>query len=381
MKKILSVFLAVVMLVSTLAVGVSAADFKDTNGHWGAEYVDYWTTENAVNGYQDGSFRPDNKVTRGEVAQIIAKILNLLPTSNTNPFKDVAIDDWYYNAILACYDHGIIIGFPDKTARANDAITREQAFVMISRITNVTPNAAAAGLFVDNKQASSWAVGAIGALVGAGVLDGYKTASGTEVRPQNDVTRAEFLKLLATVDKSSNVGYTVGTRKAAETEVPDQPIIIPAIAVSTTTPKPQNFKVIVSVKKDAEEAVEIINTTTADTAVLANLYNHIENGRKSGNDYVAKFGLEASQLGDKIMEAYLSDSAQLTEEFIESLNVNGSSISIDSFTKDGNAAELTSNLITATYKSLGAGTYILTYTVTNGVNSSTYVATMTVTTV
>ncbi|MBR3849167.1 MAG: S-layer homology domain-containing protein, partial [Oscillospiraceae bacterium] len=222
MKRILSVFLAIVMLFSVMAVTVSAADFRDTNAHWAAEFIDYWTAEKAVSGYPDATFRPENSVTRGEVAQVFAKVLNLAATSKSSPFTDMTAAAWYYTAVLACYDNGIIYGYPDKTVRADAPITREQVILMISRITDVATNASAAAHFVDNQQASSWAVGAIGALYSAGVLDGYKTAAGMEVRPQKNVSRAEFLKLLATVDKADNIKYTVGDRKAADNE-PDEP--------------------------------------------------------------------------------------------------------------------------------------------------------------
>lgn len=368
MKRILSVFLAIVMLFSAMAITVSAADFRDTNAHWAAEFIDYWTAEKAISGYPDATFRPENSVTRGEVAQVIAKILNLTPTSKSSPFKDMTDAAWYYTAVLACYDNGIIHGYPDKTVRAEAPISREQAILMISRITNVSANATAAGHFVDNKQVSSWAVGAIGALYSAGVLDGYKTAAGMEVRPQNNVSRAEFLKLLATVDKADNIKYTVGDRKAADNE-PDEPIIIPAIAASTTTPRTY-YKASVEIYNEGNvaqklDAQYITTNDSGTTPILSDIYRFVDAKRADLKAIFTDTAAVAEM--DAIIATFVANNNMLTADDLSSYAI----------TYEGDAMNRGFGyFLGSTYKTLGVGTYTFKHTVTGSGN--TYVAKLTI---
>ena len=377
MKRILSVFLAVIMLTSILAVGVSADDFKDTQGHWGEEYIDYWTGESAVGGYQDNTFRPDNRITRGEVAQVVTNILKLVAKSTSSPFTDMAASDWFYSPVLACYDSGIIIGFPDKTVRANQPITREQAILIISRITNLSPDAAAAGHFIDGQSASSWAAGAICALFNAGVLDGYQTAQGAEVHPQDSITRAEFLKLLNKVDTSPNVGYRVGSRvgggtssETPTTEQPDVPVVIPAIAATTTTTTTY-YKGTVEIhdKNNAEKKIETETISalkeTGSTPILADVYKYVVAKRDT---FKTTFGdLAAMKEMDAIIAKYVANSNKLSDADLAEYTI--------SYTGDSKDRGFAS-FLGSTYKSLGEGTYTFEHTV----GANTYVVTLEITT-
>ncbi|MDO4845292.1 MAG: S-layer homology domain-containing protein [Oscillospiraceae bacterium] len=370
MKRILSVFLAVVMLFSVMAIGVSAEDFKDVTGHWGEEYIDYWTGENAVSGYQDNTFRPDNRITRGEVAQIVVNILKLVAKSTTSPFTDMASGAWYFDPVLACYDSGIIIGFPDKTVRANSPITREQAILIVSRITNLSPDASAAGHFIDGKDAGTWAAGAIGALFNAGVLDGYQTANGPEVHPKAEISRAEFLKLLATVDQAPNIGYRVGSRQGGNTtDQPDVPIVIPAIAASTATTATY-YKGTVEIHDKDNQTKKVDTKTisalkeTGSTPILADVYKYIVDNRAA---LQTAFGDGAARAEmDAITAKYVENGNKLTADDIDAFGYNAISYTGDS--KDRGF----DSFLGSTYKSLGVGTYTFEHTV----GANTYVVTL-----
>lgn len=367
MKRILSVFLAIVMLFSAMAITVSAAEFEDTNAHWAAKFIEYWHTENAVGGYPDATFRPENSVTRGEVAQVFAKVLNLAATSTSSPFKDMTSANWFYSAVLACYDNGIIYGYPDKTVRGDATITREQMILMLSRITDVSVNASAAGHFVDSKQISSWAAGAVGALYSAGVLDGYKTTSGMEVRPQNNVTRAEFLKLLAAVDQADNIKYTVGNRTGAEE--PDQPIIIPAIAASTTTPRTY-YKAAVEIYNEGNvaqklDAQYITTNDSGTTPILSDIYKFVEAKRA---ELKAIFtDTAAVAVMDEIIAKFVANNNTLTAD-----DLNNYAISYEGDAMNRGFGYF----LGSTYKTLGVGTYTFKHTVAGSGN--TYVVTLTI---
>ena len=369
MKKILSILLAAIMLISVMAVGVSAATFADTTNHWGKEYIDYWTGEDAVSGYQDGTFRPNNKVTRGEVAQIVTNILNLVSSSKSSPFSDMKSGAWYYEPVLACYDSGIIIGFPDKTVRATQPITREQAILIISRITNLSPDAAAAGHFTDGKNASSWAAGAIGALFNAGVLDGYPNASGSEIRPKAEITRAEFLKLFAIVDKSDSIGYRVGSRqRSTTTDQGDQSVVIPAIASSTAS---TTYYYVATVeihdKNNADKFIAPMQISatneTGSTPILADVYKYVVAMR---SQFKEVFNDEAARNEmDAIIAKYLAKNNKLEVADLADYAID--------YTGDTLNRGF-SYFLGAAYKNLGFGTYVFEHTV----GEIDYVVTLTI---
>lgn len=87
-----------------------------------------------INGFEDGTFRPNNNVTRGQAAVIIAGVLGLNTNNVTNPgFKDVPTSHPYYGAISALANAGYINGFEDGTFGATQPITRNQMAIIIAK--------------------------------------------------------------------------------------------------------------------------------------------------------------------------------------------------------------------------------------------------------
>lgn len=86
-----------------------------------------------VNGYGDGTFRPSNVVTRGHAAIILAGVLKLDTTNATTHFTDVPKSHPNYRVIAALAQKGIINGVGDGTFRPNDPITREQMAIILAR--------------------------------------------------------------------------------------------------------------------------------------------------------------------------------------------------------------------------------------------------------
>lgn len=92
-------------------------------------------TKEVIGGYPDGTFKPEKLVTRAEAAKMIAfdLQLNFIDHQQTSPtFKDVQKDDWYYQPVTALTNAGIIDGYQDGTFKPNQAITRaELAFLLV----------------------------------------------------------------------------------------------------------------------------------------------------------------------------------------------------------------------------------------------------------
>lgn len=110
--KCLKIFSVIILTLSLIMLSVSAnipkatndtqLQFSDISGHWAEETILKWRDEGIVNGYPDGTFRPDAYITRAELAKIITLAFGLeIPDENANGFNDVAADAWYYDYVNA----------------------------------------------------------------------------------------------------------------------------------------------------------------------------------------------------------------------------------------------------------------------------------------
>ncbi|MEK5488527.1 S-layer homology domain-containing protein [Lysinibacillus sp. FSL M8-0355] len=106
--------------------------FTDTAQHWAKEYIQKAADAGLMNGYTDGTFRPDSSVTRAQAAAILVRSLEL-STDEKAPFTDIAnYDAVTQSEIAAAYVHGLIKG-TDGKFNPGQFVTRAQLALMISR--------------------------------------------------------------------------------------------------------------------------------------------------------------------------------------------------------------------------------------------------------
>ena len=144
-------------------------------------------------GYGNGEVRPQNNITRAEVATIFFRLLtddvrdeNL---TKTNRYSDVAATAWYNTAVSTLSSMGIITGYPDGTFRPNAAITRAEFAAIAARFDNDGDKTAAK--FSDI--ATHWAKDEISIAYNNGWITGYPDGT---FGPQRDITRAETMTLV-----------------------------------------------------------------------------------------------------------------------------------------------------------------------------------------
>ena len=144
-------------------------------------------------GYGNGEVRPQNNITRAEVATIFFRLLtddvrdeNL---TKTNRYSDVAATSWYNTAVSTLSSMGIITGYPDGTFRPNAAITRVEFAAIAARFDNDGDKTAAK--FSDI--ATHWAKDEISIAYNNGWITGYPDGT---FGPQRDITRAETMTLV-----------------------------------------------------------------------------------------------------------------------------------------------------------------------------------------
>lgn len=98
MKKLFSMFTAIILLLSATSINAWADgyDFNDIKGHWAEATIEKFKDKNIISGYPDGSFKPDNPITRAEFAKIITIAFDLQGTSDLTIYDDISQADWYY---------------------------------------------------------------------------------------------------------------------------------------------------------------------------------------------------------------------------------------------------------------------------------------------
>ena len=144
-------------------------------------------------GYGNGEVRPQNNITRAEVATIFFRLLtddvrdeNL---TKTNRYSDVAATSWYNTAVSTLSSMGIITGYPDGTFRPNAAITRAEFAAIAARFDSNGDKTTAK--FSDI--ATHWAKDEISIAYNNGWITGYPDGT---FGPQRDITRAETMTLV-----------------------------------------------------------------------------------------------------------------------------------------------------------------------------------------
>ena len=162
------------------------------------EYVPNWlNTEDHyyyIVGYEDGEVKPNNNITRAEVATIFFRLLTddarARYWSQTNDYTDVAADSWYNNAISTLSNMGIINGYEDGTFQPNASITRAEFTAIATRFFDYT--AEYDGAFNDVSR-SAWYADCVQAAVDMGLVDGYPDGG---FHPNSNITRAEAVTIV-----------------------------------------------------------------------------------------------------------------------------------------------------------------------------------------
>jgi len=169
--------------------------------HWHAPYIDALTTKGLMTGVGAYRFAPDTATTRAMVVTLLYRYCGAALESGwtrTNTFKDVADGQWYSEAVEWACTNGIVKGYPDNTFRPDQSITRQEMAHLMATFLNFRGNGLAAaenctGKFTDGKSIGAWALESVSRVVGAGLMQGDDSGN---LKPQSGATRAEFSAVL-----------------------------------------------------------------------------------------------------------------------------------------------------------------------------------------
>ncbi|CAM3372539.1 S-layer-like y domain-containing protein [Paenibacillus lupini] len=172
--------------------------FTDTAAHWAKKEIDALSNLLIVDGVGNGSFDPNRSITRAEFTALVVRLFGLATPATTSgsTFDDVQSGDWFASVVASATGAGLINGYADGEFRPDQTITREEMAVILSRglaFAGYANDANKAGDFADQGDIPAWAAEAISQLAGFGVVNGKP---GNEFDPEGDATRAESVVML-----------------------------------------------------------------------------------------------------------------------------------------------------------------------------------------
>ena len=205
-KKMMALTFVFVMALSIATQTTSYAN--DIKNHPLSHGISYWADLNVIRPDAKGNFNPNRAITRGEFASYLTRALDL-PAASTVTFSDLKVGTESTNEIQAAAQAGIIGGYPDGTFRPNERITREQMAAMLQRtlVYAKVPLNAAPLTFKDNHKIRDEFKVSVAANVYYNIIAGSLTAKGIYFEPKNPATIAQaaaFLyRMQTTIDKYS----------------------------------------------------------------------------------------------------------------------------------------------------------------------------------
>lgn len=167
--------------------------FTDIAGvPWAKEAIEALAAQGVINGMGNGTFKPDDKVTRAQFIKILMLAFKLTEQDASCSFTDVKKGEWHYDSIAAAQKLGIVKGKADGSFGVNDEITRQDMAVMVHRAAQkfgVSLNEAGnPQQFSDRSEIAAYAQEAIASMQKAGIING--TGNG-RFEPKGNATRAQ----------------------------------------------------------------------------------------------------------------------------------------------------------------------------------------------
>ncbi len=165
--------------------------------HWAYEPVSVLANAGVINGFEDGTFRPEATVTREQFVKMVVAAFEMTAENANCSYSDVPKNAWYYSSVAIATANNVTQGYGSKFG-VGTTITREDAAVMICRIINA--QASEISQFSDDSAISSYAKDAVYALASKGVLSGMGDGS---FAPKARLTRAQAAKIIYTALKAN----------------------------------------------------------------------------------------------------------------------------------------------------------------------------------
>ena len=171
----------------SMLIGSASLAFTDTVGHWGDSIAKSLSHAEVISGYPDGGFRPDNNITRAEASKLICGILEDELIAYDGAFNDLDENDWSSKYIATLNSKGVAGGYGDGSFKPNNNITRAEFAKMVNAVLS-NEGALSNNTQSFGDLSNHWANSSVSSLAGNSLVNGYEDGS---FRPDNNITRAE----------------------------------------------------------------------------------------------------------------------------------------------------------------------------------------------
>ncbi|MDF2388254.1 S-layer homology domain-containing protein [Nostoc ellipsosporum NOK] len=186
---------------STTPSTTSTSNFSDiSSDYWALPFIQALAERNIITGFPDGTFKPNQSVTRAEFATLIQKAFNQNPVRqlNSSGFRDVPGNYWAADAIREAYETGFLTGYPGDLFQPNQQIPKVQALVALTNGLGLsaTDNASTVNstYYTDASAIPDYAVTNVAAATQANLVVNYPNVN--QLNPQVSLTRAEAAAIL-----------------------------------------------------------------------------------------------------------------------------------------------------------------------------------------
>ncbi|GEM_PF-2581988 len=176
--------------LSKFAIMEFEVTYLDIATHWSKQYVESMGSKHIISGYPDGNFLPEKAVTRAEFAKLVAEAMGYGSLSYKGTFTDVVSTDWHSGYVAATVSNGIIEGYEDGTFKPDESITRLEMAAMLAKASKnklVESEDKVLAYFADDLSIAEWGRISAAKAVEAGLINGMDG----ELKPQATATRAQ----------------------------------------------------------------------------------------------------------------------------------------------------------------------------------------------
>ena len=180
----------------------ATTEFTDIKGHWAEKVILSATEKGLFSGISKDKFAPNSAITRGMLVSVLARLEGQDKAQTAaNPFTDVKAGEWYANAVVWAAKHKYVMGYEDNTFKPNQKVTREEMAAILGRYIEGKKVPYTLDLkepFADEKMISKWALEPIDIVRHANLMQGREN---NHFAPKATATRAELAQVMNALDE------------------------------------------------------------------------------------------------------------------------------------------------------------------------------------